>query len=113
MPVAGARRQLGVAIEGLDDAALRRMTIAYEPVWAIGTGVTATVNDDARSNLRCDGLRSRTRMRRVTLSIIDGDNATRSSTGSTPWRGRLGGGRRCCRSWKGSSPGAGAGCPQR
>ena len=43
------------------------------------SAVTATVSDEARSNLRCDGLRSRTRMRRVTLSIIDGDNATRSS----------------------------------
>ena len=41
--------------------------------------VTAMVSDEARSNLRCDGLRSRTRMRRVTLSIIDGDNATSSS----------------------------------
>lgn len=37
------RRQLGVALEGLDEPAMRRVTVAYEPVWAIGTGVTATV----------------------------------------------------------------------
>jgi triosephosphate isomerase len=36
-------RQLAVALDGLDDVALERVTIAYEPVWAIGTGVTATV----------------------------------------------------------------------
>ena len=36
-------RQLSVALSGLDDGALERVTIAYEPVWAIGTGVTASV----------------------------------------------------------------------
>jgi triosephosphate isomerase len=36
------QRQLSVALEGLDAAALARVTVAYEPVWAIGTGETAT-----------------------------------------------------------------------
>ncbi len=35
-------RQLSGCLKGVDEAGLRRMIIAYEPVWAIGTGETAT-----------------------------------------------------------------------
>ncbi len=35
-------RQLESGLRGLDLAALQRITLAYEPVWAIGTGLTAT-----------------------------------------------------------------------
>ena len=35
-------RQISVAIEGIDPAQLAPMIVAYEPVWAIGTGKTAT-----------------------------------------------------------------------
>ena len=35
-------RQLNAALEGLAAADLARLTVAYEPVWAIGTGRTAT-----------------------------------------------------------------------
>ncbi|MGH7747448.1 MAG: triose-phosphate isomerase, partial [Candidatus Dormibacteria bacterium] len=34
--------QLDAALDGLDAAALSRVVVAYEPVWAIGTGRTAT-----------------------------------------------------------------------
>jgi triosephosphate isomerase len=34
--------QLTGSLAGLDAAALRRVVLAYEPVWAIGTGVNAT-----------------------------------------------------------------------
>jgi triosephosphate isomerase (TIM) len=34
--------QIRAGLGGLDAAALRRVTVAYEPVWAIGTGKTAT-----------------------------------------------------------------------
>ena len=34
-------RQLEELLEGCQPAALRRLTLAYEPVWAIGTGVVA------------------------------------------------------------------------
>ncbi len=34
--------QLEKALDGLTDSELSRMMIAYEPVWAIGTGMTAT-----------------------------------------------------------------------
>ncbi|HEX4575111.1 MAG TPA: triose-phosphate isomerase [Gemmatimonadales bacterium] len=38
-------RQLAGALGGLDPAALNRLAVAYEPVWAIGTGRTATPGD--------------------------------------------------------------------
>ena len=39
------RRQLRAGLAGRSGAALRRVTVAYEPVWAIGTGRTAAVAD--------------------------------------------------------------------
>jgi triosephosphate isomerase len=35
-------RQVRIGLEGVGAAEMARVTIAYEPVWAIGTGVTAT-----------------------------------------------------------------------
>jgi triosephosphate isomerase len=40
-------RQLEAGLAGLDSAALGGVTIAYEPIWAIGTGVNATPADAA------------------------------------------------------------------
>ena len=34
--------QVKAALTGLDDSAMRHVIIAYEPIWAIGTGKTAT-----------------------------------------------------------------------
>jgi triosephosphate isomerase len=39
------KRQLTTGLARLDDNAIASMTIAYEPVWAIGTGKTATPGD--------------------------------------------------------------------
>ncbi|MBO4535406.1 MAG: triose-phosphate isomerase, partial [Clostridia bacterium] len=38
-------RQTKAAFEGIDKAELDNIVIAYEPVWAIGTGKTATAQD--------------------------------------------------------------------
>jgi triosephosphate isomerase len=37
------RRQLRSALDGLDERFAELVTIAYEPIWAIGTGLTADV----------------------------------------------------------------------
>ena len=34
--------QIKYALEGIEDSRIRRIVIAYEPIWAIGTGRTAT-----------------------------------------------------------------------
>ena len=36
------RRQLVTGLDGVSKADVARVTIAYEPVWAIGTGLTAS-----------------------------------------------------------------------
>lgn len=47
-------RQLRAALEGLDAGAFERLVVAYEPVWAIGTGNVATPEDaqDAHAHIR-------------------------------------------------------------
>jgi triosephosphate isomerase len=42
--------QLDAAFEGLDPTAIAGILIAYEPVWAIGTGATATPEDAASAH---------------------------------------------------------------
>src|SRR6185503_19749124 len=38
-------RQIHALLEGIDNVQLERLVIAYEPVWAIGTGQTASPQD--------------------------------------------------------------------
>lgn len=45
--LAVVQRQLSAALDGLETDALGRVIIAYEPVWAIGTGRNATPQDAA------------------------------------------------------------------
>ena len=42
--------QLGYGLAGVSDEQMKRVTIAYEPVWAIGTGKTATPEDAQRAH---------------------------------------------------------------
>ena len=39
------QRQLRAALKGLEAGALNSLVVAYEPVWAIGSGLTASVSD--------------------------------------------------------------------
>ncbi len=48
-------KQVRKALDGLDRALAERVVIAYEPVWAIGTGITATPDDAQDAHL---GIRS-------------------------------------------------------
>lgn len=50
--------QLEGGVEDLPAEAVRTMVIAYEPVWAIGTGEVATPND---AQVVCNGIRERLR----------------------------------------------------
>lgn len=66
-------RQLDAGIEGLSDADLGHLLLAYEPVWAIGTGETATPQDaaDAHGRLR-DRLRERIGQAAAAVPILYG-----------------------------------------
>ena len=46
--------QMDGSLDGIDAAAMQKVVIAYEPVWAIGTGVTATTEqaESAHAHLR-------------------------------------------------------------
>jgi len=54
--VAHCGNQLDAALEGLDAEQVRGIVVAYEPVWAIGTGEVATPEDAQEV---CGALRSR------------------------------------------------------
>lgn len=43
-------RQLGAVLNAVPDGAVDRLILAYEPVWAIGTGVNATAEDAAEAH---------------------------------------------------------------
>ena len=47
--------QVKAALSGIDAAQLRRCIIAYEPIWAIGTGKTATAE---QAQEVCEGIRA-------------------------------------------------------
>ncbi len=46
------RMQTKLALEGLDAGQVAGLVIAYEPIWAIGTGKTAT-SEDANETIKC------------------------------------------------------------
>lgn len=76
-------RQLAAGIADIDAAAIGAMAIAYEPVWAIGTGKTATPEDAAvvHAEIR-DALRERVGGRAGDIPILYGGSVNRSNAGS-------------------------------
>lgn len=49
-------RQLDSALKGISEGDIEKVEIAYEPVWAIGTGVNATVEQIRDTHLQIRGL---------------------------------------------------------
>ena len=48
-------KEIKVALKGVEKSSLEKITIAYEPIWAIGTGKTATAKE---ANDVCEFIRS-------------------------------------------------------
>jgi triosephosphate isomerase (TIM) len=74
--------QMEGGLGGIEESALDRVTIAYEPVWAIGTGVTATPGQAEEAHLHLRnwiGNRYNPRRREITRILYGGsvkpDNA--------------------------------------
>jgi triosephosphate isomerase len=52
------QRQLGAGLMGVDERGVARVTLAYEPVWAIGTGHNATPEQAAEVHAYLRGVLS-------------------------------------------------------
>jgi triosephosphate isomerase len=61
--------QLRAGLAGLDGAALARCVLAYEPVWAIGTGVNATPAQAAEVHGYLRGLVSEVASKEIALGM--------------------------------------------
>jgi triosephosphate isomerase len=90
-------RQLGIALEGRSTEELSRLVVAYEPVWAIGTGAAATAADASemaaaiRENLRQLDAEAAERVRILYGGSVTGDNAAELFAGRDVDGGLIGG----------------------
>lgn len=76
-------RQLDAGISELDAAGIASIAIAYEPVWAIGTGKTATPDDASEVHARIrDALRQRISNAAGDIPILYGGSVNRSNAAS-------------------------------
>lgn len=78
--LAVVKRQLRAAVAGIDAGVVATSIVAYEPVWAIGTGKTATPADAAEVHvvLRAE-LRSMAGERGAAVPILYGGSVNRSN----------------------------------
>ena len=76
-------RQLRAVAEGLEPAQLATMLFAYEPVWAIGTGKTATPADASAMHavVRAE-LRTRLQERAASVPVLYGGSVNRGNAPS-------------------------------
>ncbi len=90
-------RQLGIALEGRSVEQLRQLVVAYEPVWAIGTGMAATADDASemaatiRRELRQLDAEAAERVRILYGGSVSGDNAAELFSGPEVDGGLIGG----------------------
>jgi triosephosphate isomerase len=77
-------RQTSIALEGIDPAIATPLVIAYEPVWAIGTGRTATpeIADDAHKIIRAQIAKSLSPALAASTRILYGGSVKPDNTAS-------------------------------
>jgi triosephosphate isomerase len=77
-------RQTSIALSGIDPAAAHPLVIAYEPVWAIGTGRTATpeIADDAHKIIRAQIAKSLSPELAASTRILYGGSVKPDNTAS-------------------------------
>ncbi len=77
-------RQTAVGLNGIDPAAAGPLVIAYEPVWAIGTGRTATpeIADEAHKIIRAQIAKSLTPELAASTRILYGGSVKPENTAS-------------------------------
>jgi triosephosphate isomerase len=77
-------RQTAIALSGIDAAAAQPLVIAYEPVWAIGTGRTATpeIADEAHKIIRAQIAKSLSPEIAASTRILYGGSVKPDNTAS-------------------------------
>lgn len=77
-------RQTSIALSGIDPEAAKSLIIAYEPVWAIGTGRTATpeIADDAHKIIRAQIAKSLSPALAASTRILYGGSVKGENTAS-------------------------------
>ena len=77
-------RQTSIALNGIEASAARPIVIAYEPVWAIGTGKTATpeIADEAHKIVRAQVAKSLGQEIADGMRILYGGSVKPDNTGS-------------------------------